>query len=156
MAALKKIGACLLVTALAACSMQPLIDLGLPRDDATVTRPSPPSAGDAAETDTRATGETEAPRVAELPRAALALVSKADQQLALGDSPAAIASLERALAMAPRAPQLYFELAKAYAASNDTSNARNFANKALSLSPPIELEREIHLLLTTLSRVSLF
>lgn len=66
--------------------------------------------------------------------AAISLIREADSLLAQGDTPAAIARLERAQRIAPRSAEVYFKLSEAYVASNQLGTAEQFTLKGLSLA----------------------
>ncbi|MEH6607503.1 MAG: tetratricopeptide repeat protein [Pseudomonadales bacterium] len=71
--------------------------------------------------------------VAEAPAAVASLLQRAQQQEQDGDSEAAIASLERAVRIAPRYPESYFRLAELRYQQGSYSQARSLAQKTLSL-----------------------
>ncbi|WP_375171683.1 tetratricopeptide repeat protein [Marinobacter sp.] len=66
--------------------------------------------------------------------AAMSLVREAENLLAQGNAPAAIARLERAQRIAPRSAEVYFKLSEAYVASNQLGTAEQFTLKGLSLA----------------------
>lgn len=66
--------------------------------------------------------------------AAISLIREADSLLAQGDTPAAIARLERAQRIAPRSAEVYFKLSEAYVASDQLGTAEQFTLKGLSLA----------------------
>lgn len=66
--------------------------------------------------------------------AAASLVRSANQQMANGNTRAAISQLERAQRISPRSGKVYLQLAKAYEADNRPGPAEQFALKGLSLA----------------------
>lgn len=85
--------------------------------------------------------------------AALSLVREADQLLAQGNVPGAIARLERAQRIAPRSAEVYFKLSEAYVAGNQLGSAEQFTLKGLSLAGnDVRLQRAGWLLLADIRR----
>lgn len=85
--------------------------------------------------------------------AALSLVREAERLLAQGDTPAAIARLERAQRIAPRSAEVYFKLSEAYVAGNQLGTAEQFTLKGLSLAgSDVRLQRAGWLLLADIRR----
>lgn len=65
--------------------------------------------------------------------AAQELVAKAKRYSGSGDSASALRYLDRAQRISPRAPQVYMAMAEVRLQQGETSQARQLANKALSL-----------------------
>lgn len=65
--------------------------------------------------------------------AAKELVAKAKRYSGSGDTASALRYLERAQRISPRAPQVYLAMAEVRLQQGETSQARQLANKALSL-----------------------
>jgi len=79
------------------------------------------------------------------PSAADALLRDAQQAHRAGRHDQAQQLLERALRIAPQDPRPYWQQAQAYAAQGDNANARQWAQRALSLSqgnPALRLDIE--------------
>lgn len=70
---------------------------------------------------------------AHLSPAAQELVAKAKRYSGSGDSASALRYLERAQRISPRAPQVYLTMAEVRLQQGETRQARQLANKALSL-----------------------
>ena len=70
---------------------------------------------------------------AEAPAAVIALLERAQQQERNGDEQAAVASLERAIRIAPRYPESYFRLGELRYKQGSYDQARSLAQKTLSL-----------------------
>ncbi|AOY88949.1 hypothetical protein BKP64_12675 [Marinobacter salinus] len=93
-----------------------------------------PEVSQPAETAPRTTAPSYRDSGDSLSPAALSLVREADNLLRQGDAPAAIARLERAQRIAPRAAEIYFKLSEAYVASDQLGSAEQFTLKGLSLA----------------------
>jgi tetratricopeptide (TPR) repeat protein len=65
--------------------------------------------------------------------AAQELVAKSKRYSSSGDSASALRYLERAQRISPRAPQVYLAMAEVRLQQGDSRQARQLANKALSL-----------------------
>ena len=70
---------------------------------------------------------------AKAPAAVLSLLERAQQQEHKGDEQAAVASLERAIRIAPRYPESYFRLGELRYKQGYYKQARSLGQKALSL-----------------------
>jgi tetratricopeptide (TPR) repeat protein len=70
---------------------------------------------------------------AEAPGAVVSLIERAQQQQRNGDNQAAVASLERAIRIAPRYPEGYVRLGELRYKEGRYSSARSLGRKALSL-----------------------
>lgn len=102
--------------------------------------PTPSSGDKAAETSSQSkpvqTGQREpAPvdAIAQAPAAVLSLMKRAEQQSNSGDHNAAIASLERAIRIAPRYPETYYRLGEQYFSQGRYNQARSLAEKSIIL-----------------------
>ena len=65
--------------------------------------------------------------------AARQLITQAEGQVSAGDGYAALRSLERAQRISPRAPEIYLEMAEVRQYLGQLSQAKQLANKAMSL-----------------------
>ncbi len=77
---------------------------------------------------------TQLARISERPAAIGSLLGTARQQRASGNNEAALATLERALRIAPRDGELYYELALTHRALRQPAQARQLAQRGLSLA----------------------
>ena len=85
---------------------------------------------------------TDVDETAEAPAAVTALLERAALQLQQGNDKAAQASLERAIRIAPRYPQSYFQLAELRFQQGNYAQAKALAQKTLSLGPDWWLRRQ--------------
>lgn len=79
---------------------------------------------------------------AKAPAAVLSLLNRAQQQEQNGDQQAAVASLERAIRIAPRYPESYFRLGELRYKQGYYEQARSLGQKALSLGAGWWLRRQ--------------
>ena len=79
---------------------------------------------------------------AQAPAAVLSLMKRADKQLSNGDNNGAIASLERAIRIAPRYPETYYRLGERYFYQGNYKQARSLAEKAITLGADWLLRRQ--------------
>ena len=66
--------------------------------------------------------------------ATLALLEQSERAASAGDADAAVAYVERAIRLSPRAADLWLQLARLQLANADPDAAVQFANKAISLA----------------------
>ena len=85
---------------------------------------------------------TDVDEAAEAPAAVTALLERAALQLEQGNDRAAQASLDRAIRIAPRYPQSYFQLAELRFQQGNYAQAKALAQKTLSLGPDWWLRRQ--------------
>ena len=112
---------------LVGCSVQPTGVVPASTESQTVQDQSPaPSERQAYEPSART-------NTAHLSPAAQELVAKAKRYSSSGDSASALRYLERAQRISPRAPQVYIAMAEAKVQQGQINQARQLANKALSL-----------------------
>lgn len=135
----KQTGSILLIVVIAGvvlsgCSVQPVSIVPaetLPVDTLPVNKvpPASPSSTDKAPSYTpSARSNTAYPS-----SAARQLIVKAEEQFSEGNEGSALRSLERAQRISPRAPEIYLEMARVRLHLGQTGQARQLANKALSL-----------------------
>lgn len=156
---------------LAGCASAPGESIYVPAGGSRAEAPEPPKAS-SKEDEPRVWRKSEQPEVSEpaepaprssspsyrdagdsLSPAAISLIREADNLLAQGDAPAAIARLERAQRIAPRSAEVYFKLSEAYVASNQLGTAEQFTLKGLSLAGSnARLQRSGWLLLADIRR----
>ncbi|QFI37176.1 tetratricopeptide repeat protein [Moritella marina ATCC 15381] len=79
---------------------------------------------------------------AQAPAAVLSLMKRAEEQVARGDNPGAIASLERAIRIAPRYPETYYRLGERYFNQGNYKQARSLAEKSITLGADWLLRRQ--------------
>jgi len=79
---------------------------------------------------------------AQAPAAVLSLIKRADKQVSSGNNRAAIASLERAIRIAPRYPDTYFRLGERYFYQGNYKQARSLAEKSITLGADWLLRRQ--------------
>ncbi len=79
---------------------------------------------------------------AQAPAAVLSLMKRAEAQVSRGDNRAAIASLERAIRIAPRYPETYYRLGERYFYQGNYKQARSLAEKSISLGADWLLRRQ--------------
>ena len=79
---------------------------------------------------------------AEAPAAVIALLDRTQKQVRNGDEQAAVASLERAIRIAPRYPESYFRLGELRYKQGSYDQARSLAQKTLSLGADWWLRRQ--------------
>ncbi|QUM81290.1 tetratricopeptide repeat protein [Moritella sp. 5] len=79
---------------------------------------------------------------AQAPAAVLSLMKRAEKQVNGGDNRAAIASLERAIRIAPRYPDTYFRLGERYFYQGNYKQARSLAEKSITLGADWLLRRQ--------------
>ncbi|WP_019614695.1 tetratricopeptide repeat protein [Psychromonas ossibalaenae] len=84
---------------------------------------------------------------AEAPAAVISLLDRADRQEDNQEHAAAIASLERAIRIAPRYPESYYRLAELHYKQGSDNLARTFAQKSISLGAEGMLRRQAEALL---------
>ncbi|WP_028863299.1 tetratricopeptide repeat protein [Psychromonas aquimarina] len=84
---------------------------------------------------------------AEAPGAVASLLERAEQQEDNQNRAAAIASLERAIRIAPRYPESYYRLAELYYKQGSDNLARTLAQKSISLGAEGMLRRQAQALL---------
>ncbi|UZE95863.1 tetratricopeptide repeat protein [Alkalimarinus alittae] len=122
----------LLGISLSGCSVQPtgVIPATIEGDGATtqMQQPKPPQGNL-----NKAYEPSARTNTSYLSPAAKELVAKAKRYSGSGDSASALRSLERAQRISPRAPQVYLAMAEVRLQQGDIRQARQLANKALSL-----------------------
>lgn len=79
---------------------------------------------------------------AKAPAAVVALLERAEQQERIGNELAAVASLERAIRIAPRYPESYYRLGELRYKQGRYDQARSLGQKALSLGADWWLGRQ--------------
>ncbi|MFT5806707.1 MAG: tetratricopeptide (TPR) repeat protein [Moritella dasanensis] len=79
---------------------------------------------------------------AQAPAAVLSLMKRADKQVKSGDNGGAIASLERAIRIAPRYPETYYRLGERYFYQGNYKQARSLAEKSITLGADWLLRRQ--------------
>lgn len=79
---------------------------------------------------------------AKAPAAVVALLDRAEQQERTGNAQAAVASLERAIRIAPRYPESYYRLGELRYNQGRYDQARSLGQKALSLGADWWLRRQ--------------
>ena len=79
---------------------------------------------------------------AKAPAAVISLLNRAQQQESRGDQQAAVASLERAIRIAPRYPESYFRLGELRYKQGHYEQARSLGQKTLSLGADWFLRRQ--------------
>lgn len=79
---------------------------------------------------------------AQAPAAVLSLMKRADKQVESGDNRGAIASLERAIRIAPRYPETYYRLGERYFYQGNYKQARSLAEKSITLGADWLLRRQ--------------
>lgn len=79
---------------------------------------------------------------AQAPAAVLSLMKRAEQQSSNGDRRSAIASLERAIRIAPRYPETYYRLGEQYFYQGMYNQARSLAEKSITLGADWLLRRQ--------------
>jgi len=79
---------------------------------------------------------------AQAPAAVLSLMKRAEKQLSNGDNNGAIASLERAIRIAPRYPETYYRLGERYFYQGNYKQARSLAEKSITLGADWLLRRQ--------------
>lgn len=88
---------------------------------------------------------------AKAPAAVLSLLERAQQQENKGDEQAAVATLERAIRIAPRYPESYFRLGELRYKQGDYAQARSLGQKVLSLGADWRLRKQVQSLLERVS-----
>ncbi len=86
----------------------------------------------------------------ERPAAVSSLIQRARDQRRSGAGEAALASLERALRISPRDGEIYYELARTHQALAQPAQARQLAQRGLSLSEDASTRRALQALLADL------
>ena len=81
-------------------------------------------------------------KTAQAPAAVLSLMKRADKQVSSGDNRGAIASLERAIRIAPRYPETYFRLGERYFYQGNYKQARSLSEKSITLGADWLLRRQ--------------
>jgi len=84
---------------------------------------------------------------AQAPAAVLSLMKRAEQQVSNGDNRGAIASLERAIRIAPRYPETYYRLGVRYFYQGNYKQARSLAEKSITLGADWLLRRQAETLI---------
>jgi len=79
---------------------------------------------------------------AQAPAAVISLMKRADKQVSSGDNRGAIASLERAIRIAPRYPETYYRLGERYFYQGNYKQARSLAEKSITLGADWLLRRQ--------------
>lgn len=79
---------------------------------------------------------------AQAPAAVLSLMKRAEEQVSRGDNRGAIASLERAIRIAPRYPETYYHLGERYFYQGNYKQARSLAEKSITLGADWLLRRQ--------------
>lgn len=79
---------------------------------------------------------------AQAPAAVLSLMKRAEKQVNSGDNRGAIASLERAIRIAPRYPETYYRLGERYFYQGNYKQARSLAEKSITLGADWLLRRQ--------------
>jgi len=104
----------------------------------------PSSVQDGANKPKQKTKPTPAPvdDTAQAPAAVLSLMKRAEQQVSNGDNRGAIASLERAIRIAPRYPETYYRLGERYFYQGNYKQARSLAEKSITLGAGWLLRRQ--------------
>ena len=134
----------LLAALLSGCSTTPMTYSSPPVEQrapqhADTTTPAQPSAAPQIETPAATTQAVPVPATpAEIPTkpqspAVIALLNDAAQKQQLGDLPSAQVSLQRAQRIAPRDPQVYYELSKIHLQLKDYGLAEQVALKGVSI-----------------------
>lgn len=112
-----------------------------------------PESSESSDKDTRRSSPSYQDAGENLSPAAISLIREADGMLKQGNTPAAIARLERAQRIAPRSAEVYFKLSEAYVASKQLGSAEQFTLKGLSLAGnDARLQRAGWLLLADIRR----
>lgn len=90
----------------------------------------------------RAIKLTEVDKVNELSAPVIDLLAQAKQQQARGDNAAAITTIERAIRIAPRSPESYYQLAMLHFQQKNYAQARSLAQKTLTLGAVDKLRQQ--------------
>ncbi|MDX2321879.1 MAG: tetratricopeptide repeat protein [Moritella sp.] len=88
---------------------------------------------------------------AQAPAVVLSLMKRAEKQVASGDNHGAIASLERAIRIAPRYPETYYRLGERYFNQGNYQQARSLAEKSITLGADWLLRRQAESLINRAS-----
>lgn len=78
----------------------------------------------------------------EISPAVLDLLEQADQQVSDGNNDGALATLERALRIAPREPEVYYQMGRLRLDMGDPKQAEQLALKAVDLAPDAFVRRD--------------
>ena len=78
----------------------------------------------------------------EISPAVLDLLEQADQQASDGNNDGAMATLERALRIAPREPEVYYQMGRLRLDMGEASEAEQLALKAVDLAPDAFVRRD--------------
>ena len=76
---------------------------------------------------------TKVDKVSDVSPAVISLITQAKQQSKSGNTNAAMSSLERAIRIAPRYPESYYQLGEIHYQQGDKLQARSLAQKAITL-----------------------